>query len=198
VTWGEWKKVRAQAAAMGYDIGDVGEGISDSHPVGSANWFDAVKWCNLRAEMEGLTPVYRVEGSVYKTGDSIPDITPGADGYRLPTELEWEWAARGGTSSKGYAYSGGNDLDAVAWHAGNNPSAQTRPVGTKAPNELGLTDMSGNVREWCWDADKSYRRFRGGGINDDTFNCNVAGIDFNYPNRRTEDCGLRLVRKASN
>ena len=70
--------------------------------------------------------------------------------YRLPTEAEWEFAARGGNRSRGYKYSGSNDIDAVAWCT-NNSGSKTHPVGTKSPNELGIYDMSGNVREWCQD-----------------------------------------------
>ena len=197
-TWGDWKKIRSQAEARGYDIANVGEGTEDNQPVRNVSWFDAVKWCNLRSEVDGLEPVYVTGGGVFKTGETPPQLAPGANGYRLPTEIEWEWAARGGAESKGTTYSGSNDPDSVAWFAANSESAEPKTVAGKAPNELGMHDMSGNVREWVWDAYKTYRRVRGGGVGDQSFECTVTVSDFNYPNRRTPDTGFRTVRSHSN
>ena len=169
-TWGEWKTVRTWAAANGYDIGALGSGIDDNYPVIDVQWYDVVKWCNAKSEMEGLAPVYSYNGTVLRTGgwqilgsSATDNIVNDANknGYRLPTIREWEWAARGGISTKGYTYSGGNDVDLVAWYSSNSGNA-THAVATKAPNELGIYDMSGNATEWCWDRGGIGRYARGG------------------------------------
>jgi formylglycine-generating enzyme required for sulfatase activity len=193
VRWDEFQTVRTWAAANGYDIGGVGAGTGSSYPVTSVNWYSAVKWCNARSQMEGKTPAYTVGGVVYRTGDQVPVVNASANGYRLPSEKEWEWAARGGTQTQGYAYSGSNDVNAVAWYSSNSGSA-THVVGTKAANELGTYDMSGNVWEWCFDIySGSLRVIRGGSWNSGAENCPVGYRGNINPTYGNINFGFRLA-----
>ena len=203
VTWGEWKSVRDWAVNNGYsDLAEVGDtypsGSADNFPVIKVSWYDVVKWSNARSEKEGLTPVYRVSGTTYKSGEVAPTVSASANGYRLPSEKEWEWAARGGVSSQGYTYSGSNTISAVGW-TNENSSDGTKAVGTKAANELGIYDMSGNVWEWCEDVAYSNRRIRGGSwLNGAGFAAVAYRDDGNSPDHRRYYIGFRLVRSSGN
>ena len=167
-----WDSVRAWGLNHGYTDLAVGNGNyaskGASHPVHSISWFDTVKWCNARSEMEGLTPCYTVSGGTYMTGQSDPVCNWSASGYRLPSEAEWEMAARGGRTGLNFPW---GDMishsDANFWNYGNesyqtgttgsHPTYGTgsapysSPVGRFAPNGYGLYDMAGNIWEWCWD-----------------------------------------------
>ncbi len=206
VTWGTWQSVRRFAAGSGYDLDGIGRGCSEDHPVYHVNWYDAVKWCNALSEKEGRSPVYMVAGRIYRTGEH-DDVTVNgqADGYRLPTEAEWEFASRGGIYSRDYRYSGSDILDEVAWYVNNSMGAECGilegrgpwPVGLKMPNELGLYDMSGNVWEWCFDASNSVRRMlRGGGWFDHAEFCRVASRGSSAPGGRFSYSGFRLAANA--
>ena len=138
VTFGEYTAFCKATGRSGPD-----DGGNSSRPVSKVSWYDAVDYCNWLSERDGFTPCYTRKGDLVFCNFE-------ADGYRLPTEAEWEFAAGGGFESRGYTYSGGNDLSAVAW-CKDNAGEETHPVGQRTPNELGLYDMSGNVWEWVWD-----------------------------------------------
>jgi formylglycine-generating enzyme len=166
----------------------------DNLPVERVTWYDCVEYCNKRSIKEGLQPYYIIDKNKKDPEnkselDSLKwtvTINKEANGYRLPTEAEWQYAASGGHKSKNYMYSGSNNINTVAWYWRNSGdtiltgfwfwsdieknNGKTRPVGLKKPNELGLFDMSGNVREWCEEWYEDYnitigfvRAQRGGG-----------------------------------
>ena len=155
-------------------------------PVESVSWNDVQEFIRKLNQMTGMS-------------------------FRLPAEAEWEYAARGGNQSRGYTYSGSNDLGEAAWYSSNS-SSETHPVGQKKPNELGLYDMSGNVWEWCsdwYDSDYyqnspannpigpstgSYRALRGGSWNYEPYDCRTADRGWRYPDFRSNSLGFRLCR----
>jgi formylglycine-generating enzyme required for sulfatase activity len=205
VTWLEWKKVRNWAADHGYDIGNLGAGSGNDYPVLKVNWYDSLKWCNAKSEMTNLTPVYRTKGEVYRSGEfgekGAHTVTQdlAANGYRLPTEAEWEWAAIGGSKSMVEIYS--NNFKPLSKEDGYYDKTERSPsnVGKRSENELGLFDMTGNAWEWCWDGSGSNRCIRGGGWSYySNINCPPSYRLFLYPIYRYANFGLRLARSSGN
>ena len=199
-------------------------------PVEQVSWYGAITFCNKLSLLEGKTPVYSVAGitnwaslayssiptSSHATWNAVT-MNLSANGYRLPTEAEWEFAARGGnlSASPSLYYSGSNKVDSVGWYSGNNGASGTanygaKPVGKKDPNALGLYDMSGNVYEWCWDwhestysstplidytgpTSGSFRMGRGGYWNSSATALCVSYRNTYNPELRGNYMGFRLV-----
>ena len=167
VNYGLWTNVYAYATSHGYNFVDTGanSGTDTNYPVQSVDWFDCVKWCNARSQQAGLTPVYYADAGftqVFTNGNDATTVFANwsANGYRLPTESEWEKAARGGgiglrfpwgnlihTNQAQYTYSSGYSYDLGPTNSPSGPS----PAGSFDVNGYGLYDMAGNLCEWCWD-----------------------------------------------
>jgi len=173
-------------------------------PVDNVSWYEAVAYCNALSKREGREEAYTINGENVSCDWE-------SNGYRLPTEAEWEYAARGGVESRGYIYAGSNTIGDVAWYSGNSGSA-THEVGGKAANELGLYDMGGNVWEWCWDwityysssptvdptgpTSGSHRVIRGGGWRDDAQAVRVTIRSNSWPSNRGSNIGFRVLVPA--
>jgi formylglycine-generating enzyme required for sulfatase activity len=214
LTQAEYQAVMGSNPASGY-------GVGSNYPVYYVSWFNAIEYCNRRSVLEGLTPCYS-----YSTYGTNPDDWPSgwntsysnhtnvncnwtANGYRLPTEMEWMFAAKGGNQSQGYTYSGSNTIGDVAWYSSNS-GRRTHDVGEKTANELGTFDMSGNVFEWCWDIYGSYpsgsqtnptgansgsdRVLRGGCWSFNAGSCTVSYRGNLYATDSSSIIGFRCVR----
>ena len=158
----------------------------DSLPVEGVSWWEAVRFCNALSERDGLEPAYHLPGDGIEWDVAV-------DGYRLPTEAEWEHACRAGTPGPRYG-----PLDEIAWYRGNSQE-RVHEVGGKRPNRWGLHDMLGNVWDWCWeiyDAEVygDYRVLRGGGWFDEHWSCRASVRRRTHPSLRLDDVGFRVAR----
>ncbi len=214
VTQSEWAALIPEYTPL------YNRGAGPDYPTYRVSWYDAATFCNRLSLSEGRTPAYYFDAAFTEVFDSLVgdqlayvDIywDTEADGYRFPTEAEWEYAARGGAAGQITVYAGSNDLDAVAWHSGNS-NVNSQPVGNLAPNELGLYDMTGNIYEWCWDwydsdyyevspvdnplgpADLTLRTIRGGSWNTTADGSRLANRLNFLPGARRTTFAFRVAR----
>jgi len=189
----EWEWVRLWGVSNGFELG-LGQANGSACPVTHVNWYDAVKWCNAKSEHENFTPAYECDSTIYRRGDFGPSgsklirMNPKADGYRLPTEAEWEWAARGGILSQKLPLA--DQTEGKTW-----PKA-----GFFDPfyNELGIYNMTSNVWEWCWDHEDSQgaHRIRSGIWSDTNGKGATQARVTRSPDSRLSVLGFRLARNV--
>ena len=180
------------------------------NPAVNVSWYDAVAYCNWLSRQRSKKEFYVIDSTNHKQSEWIVTTSEQTKGFRLPTELEWEFAARGGNKTHDFEYSGDSVLNNVAWYGDNSTNSRTHTVATKKENELHLNDMSGNVWEWCfdWYSEKlnisdeklwvspekgSHRVFRGGSWLGTAQRCRVTIRNGNAPAIRNNGLGFRVV-----
>lgn len=200
--WNEWNLVLPFAQANGYDVDDCYvKGEKLSQPARNISWLQAVKWCNARSEIEGLKPVYEMDGSIFKSGKRVPTANESANGYRLPTILEWLYAATDGNMNSQERLSvdyWGSEYakEEFSWGIGHS----SHEVRTKRANKVGMHDMVGNVGEYVYLQLEEYRYFYSGEIFDKTnhegtmgVNPKINGVDF-ASSHNQDQVGFRVSR----
>ena len=197
----------------------------ENKPVDSVAWWETLKFCNKLSEKYNLKPVYDLSQEekgilkiIHLDGEIVEESETdfkNTEGFRLPTEAEWEWFARGGQvaieqETFDYTYSGSNSINEVAWYDRNSGS-KTQDVGLKKPNQLGLYDCSGNIWEWCYDTTENiengksytckafdssniYRKLKGGSWYEDDNVCTVRCRNYAHAIDANDVVGFRLVR----
>lgn len=192
--------------------------VGDKLPVENVSWWDAIKYCNKKSLQEKLPIAYNEKtGELLDiNGKTTKDITD-VVGYRLPTEAEWEYTAKGGYKSANYKYSGSNSIDDVAWYGYEIADKTTHPIGSKKPNELGIFDMSGNVAEWAYDTyisdaykktksnnpyfnstnSDDYRVYRGGSWDSIEKNQYIFNRSGYLPEYKSNNIGFRIAKNLS-
>lgn len=227
VTKALWGEVKNWNAGNGYSYDNAGYGKAANHPVQTVNWYDVVKWCNARSQKDGRTPVYYTDAGftqIYRAGQVVePYVKTAANGYRVPTVVQWEYAARGGVRSKRFPW-GGDTIDHGKanyysyWEGGvpyysydtgyegydtrysTTGHPCTSPAGSFAANGYGLYDMTGNVWEWCYDwypgREGTYRILCGGSWYNLANWCLVGRDSVFYPEQTCNNMGFRAVLPA--
>ncbi len=167
----------AFAEKHGYDLKKTPSNAVSNYPAQGISWFETLKWCNAKSEMEGLQPVYTKNGEIYKKGNFIPGVNPSADGYRLASGAAWNWNNSAGARE---------DM---------SDGRGTWPVARKEANELGLHDMSGNVAEWSGDeANGPFRGIRGGAWYGAASDCAVEHVNFSSAELGSPFIAFRTAR----
>lgn len=220
VTKALWDEVYNWAIANGYSFVNAGLGKATNHPVHTVNWYDCVKWCNARSQKEGRMPAFYTDAActqIYKTGQCVPYVMSSASGYRLPTDVQWEYAARGGVANRRFPWGDSDEIQharANYWSSDSfsydtSPTRDYHPafidgvypytstVGSFSPNGYELYDMAGNVKEWCvdWytDGEGSYPISRGGTWTGSANGCRVGFRGYSTADYVSYSYGFRAI-----